>query len=98
MSSSRPSDDEVMDDQSSQAVMSDSEEEGPPAATTTSTNNNSAPQFIMPSIMMPSRRPFSDKGLAIGRLKILLAGASGLYNCPLVYNILTKVKVLERHL
>lgn len=37
----------------------------------------SAPQFIMPQITMPSRRPFTEKGKRIGRLKILIAGDSG---------------------
>jgi hypothetical protein len=32
------------------------------------------PQFIMPSLAVPQRRPFSDTGKAIGKLKILLAG------------------------
>lgn len=36
-----------------------------------------APQFIMPQIIMPSRRPFTDKGRRIGKLKILIAGDSG---------------------
>ena len=90
ISSSRPSDDENMDDRSSQAVMSDSEEESAPVAAGI-TSNTTAPQFIMPSIMMPSRRPFSDKGMAIGRLKILLAGASGLYNAFPTHGILIKL-------
>ncbi|KAK2738500.1 hypothetical protein FQN57_007015 [Myotisia sp. PD_48] len=38
---------------------------------------SSAPQFIMPSIKMPSRRPFTDRGKLIGRLKILITGAPG---------------------
>lgn len=36
-----------------------------------------APQLIMPSIKMPSRPPFTERGKAMGRFKILLAGASG---------------------
>src|SRR5690554_4205484 len=36
-----------------------------------------APQFIMPEITMPSRRPFTEKGKRIGRLKIMIAGDSG---------------------
>ena len=34
-------------------------------------------QLIMPSITMPSRRPFTDHGKALGRLKLLFAGVSG---------------------
>src|SRR5690606_35119928 len=36
-----------------------------------------APQFIMPTISMPSRRPFTEKGKRIGKVKILIAGDSG---------------------
>jgi len=35
------------------------------------------PQFIMPTIKMPSRRPFTNRGRNVGRLKILVAGDSG---------------------
>lgn len=45
-------------------------------------DSGSAPQLIMPSIKMPSRRPFTEEGKAMGRLKILLAGDSG-KPCPL---------------
>jgi hypothetical protein len=70
------SDDDFLDDRSSQAVVSDSEDEGildpmPQDSVTT-------PQFIMPSIMMPSRRPFTARGQELGKLKVLLAGASGM--------------------
>jgi hypothetical protein len=33
----------------------------------------------MPSIKMPSRRPFTETGKNFGRLKILLAGHSGMH-------------------
>lgn len=36
-----------------------------------------APQFIMPEITMPSRRPFTEKGKRISRLKVMIAGDSG---------------------
>ncbi|EFE44070.1 conserved hypothetical protein [Trichophyton verrucosum HKI 0517] len=36
---------------------------------------DSTSQLVMPSIKIPSRRPFTDRGKAMGRLKILLAGA-----------------------
>lgn len=35
------------------------------------------PQFIMPTIKMPTRRPFTKRGRNVGRLKILVAGDSG---------------------
>ncbi|KAI1326022.1 Poly(A) polymerase central domain-containing protein [Xylariaceae sp. FL0255] len=40
-------------------------------------DSGSAPQLIMPSIKMPSRRPFTATGKSLGRLKILVAGDSG---------------------
>jgi hypothetical protein len=40
--------------------------------------SDSVPQLIMPSIKMPSRRPFTETGKNYGRLKILLAGPSGM--------------------
>lgn len=38
---------------------------------------DSVPQLIMPSIRMPSRRPFTERGKAMGRLKVMVAGAPG---------------------
>jgi hypothetical protein len=42
-------------------------------------DSGSAPQLVMPSIKMPSRRPFTVEGKGIGRLKLLVAGESGGY-------------------
>lgn len=39
--------------------------------------NDRVPQLVMPSIKMPSRRPFTEEGKRIGRLKVLIAGDSG---------------------
>lgn len=36
-----------------------------------------ASQLIMPSLTMPSRRPFTERGKAMGRFKVLLAGEPG---------------------
>lgn len=49
-------------------------------------DSGSAPQLVMPSIKMPSRRPFTDEGKRIGRLKVLIAGDSGTYT-PRIDNI-----------
>ena len=35
------------------------------------------PQLVMPRIQMPARRPFTTKGKAMGKLKILIVGESG---------------------
>lgn len=47
-------------------------------------DSGSAPQLIMPSIKMPSRRPFTDEGKAMGRLKVMIAGESGIGKTSLV--------------
>ena len=59
-------------DNSSQAVLS-SEDDEP----VSSIVQDSAPQLIMPSIKMPSRRPFTQRGKAMGRCKIMVAGSKG---------------------
>ncbi|KAF3483998.1 uncharacterized protein GIQ15_03322 [Arthroderma uncinatum] len=48
---------------------------------------DSSPQLVMPSIKMPSRRPFTERGKAIGRLKVLLAGAPGCGKTSLLKSI-----------
>ena len=70
----RPSDEESMYEGGSQAIASSEEDE----AEVPSEVLDSSPQLIMPSIRMPSRRPFTDRGKQLGRLKILIAGDSGM--------------------
>lgn len=55
---------------------------GRPASPGSSAHNHSprddaTPQFIMPSLAIPQRRPFSDAGKSVGKLKILVAGRPG---------------------
>ncbi|EFQ33263.1 heat shock protein [Colletotrichum graminicola M1.001] len=47
-------------------------------------SGEAAQQFIMPTINVPSRRPFTETGKSLGRLKILLAGRSGLGKTALI--------------
>ncbi|OAA65928.1 heat shock protein [Niveomyces insectorum RCEF 264] len=47
-------------------------------------DSGSAPQLIMPSIKMPSRRPFTDTGKNMGRFKALIAGDSGVGKTSLI--------------
>lgn len=70
----RTSDEESVYEGGSQAIASSEEDE----ADMPSDIRDSAPQLIMPSIRMPSRRPFTDRGKDMGRLKILIAGDSGM--------------------
>ena len=64
-----------MDDVASQAIVSSGDEEGNDGHDLF--DSGSAPQLVMPSIKMPSRRPFTEKGKNMGRLKVLIAGDSG---------------------
>lgn len=72
----KPLDDiSITDDLSSQAVASGEEDNDLREAPTSNPDGTS--QLIMPSIRMPSRRPFTERGKAMGRLKLAVAGASG---------------------
>ncbi|KAJ5709605.1 hypothetical protein N7493_009896 [Penicillium malachiteum] len=81
----RPFDDiSITDEINSQVIGSDDEDKpgrspylGPQGAS----------QLIMPSIKMPSRRPFTERGKAMGRFKILLGGASGSGKTSLIKSI-----------
>ncbi|KAK3357153.1 Septin-domain-containing protein [Lasiosphaeria hispida] len=59
-------------------------DEGGASVESSMVDSGSAPQLIMPSIKMPSRRPFTDAGKAMGRLKVLVAGDSGVGKTSLV--------------
>ena len=63
----------IIDDGGSQAIMSSEDEDNELSSEVLV----SAPQLIMPSIKMPSRRPFTENGKTMGRLKVLFAGGSG---------------------
>ncbi|KAF2752053.1 hypothetical protein M011DRAFT_473331 [Sporormia fimetaria CBS 119925] len=47
----------------------------------------SFPQLVMPSIQMPTRRPFTTKGKAMGKLKVLFAGGRGTGKTSLIRSI-----------
>lgn len=64
-----------LDDIASQAIVSSGEEERDIGSELI--DSGSAPQLVMPSIKMPSRRPFTERGKNMGRLKVLIAGDSG---------------------
>ncbi|KAL8770602.1 MAG: hypothetical protein Q9209_003670 [Squamulea sp. 1 TL-2023] len=77
----RPSDQESVYDGASQAIASSEDEvESAQALEVTDT----APQLVMPSIHIPSRRPFTERGKSMARLKILVAGDSGLGKTSLI--------------
>lgn len=74
INSLKPLDDISITDDLSQAVASGEEDNNPQEGPTFP---DSISQLVMPSIRMPSRRPFTERGKAMGRLKLVLAGASG---------------------
>ncbi|MCJ1382800.1 hypothetical protein MMC17_005913 [Xylographa soralifera] len=79
----RLSDEDSCGDGASQAVVSSGDEDNDHDHDTQGT----PPQLIMPSIMMPSRRPFTERGKTIGRLKVLIAGASRVGKSSLIKSI-----------
>ncbi|KAL5413904.1 hypothetical protein PMIN06_001519 [Paraphaeosphaeria minitans] len=78
------SDEETESDEAiSHAVASGHEDEND----TTVDQSASFPQLVMPSIQMPSRRPFTTKGKAMGKLKVLVAGRAGIGKTSLIRSI-----------
>lgn len=72
-----------MDDVASQAIVSSGEEDRD-VCPNTMVDSGSTPQLVMPSIKMPSRRPFTERGKNIGRLKMMIAGDSGVGKTSLI--------------
>jgi hypothetical protein len=74
----RLSDEDSVDDNASQAITSggedDDEEEGMRGELNI---GGVAPELVMPSLSMPSRRPFTARGKLMGRLKVCIAGSNG---------------------
>lgn len=85
LKSFRLSDEESgLDEAASQAIASSGEEE---EEDTQIEDSGSFPQLVMPSIQMPSRRPFTAKGKNMGRLKVLIAGEAGVGKTSLIRSI-----------
>ncbi|KAL8692290.1 MAG: hypothetical protein Q9218_002659 [Villophora microphyllina] len=82
--SGRPSERDSVYDGASQAITSSEDEAD---IDHSQGQQDHAPQLIMPSIQMPSRRPFTERGKALGKVKILLAGDSGLGKTSLIKSI-----------
>jgi hypothetical protein len=64
------------DDNASRVILSSGEDES--AESPEVEDGSHASQLVMPSLQLPTRRPFTDKGKTLGRLKILIAGDSGM--------------------
>ncbi|CAL5872248.1 uncharacterized protein PFLUO_LOCUS6509 [Penicillium psychrofluorescens] len=83
----RPLDDiSITDETNSQVITSGDEDEGPRLRASPRPTPGVS-QLIMPSIRMPSRRPFTGRGKDMGRFKVLLAGAPGSGKTSLIKSI-----------
>jgi hypothetical protein len=71
------SDDELTQDGSSSQAIESGDEDSADNMSPTMSMQDSAPQLIMPSIRMPSRRPFTENGKQLGKFKILVTGSKG---------------------
>lgn len=76
----------VADETGSQALQSSNGEEDDDVITEES-KDGSMPQLVMPSIAMPTRRPFTEKGKQMGRLKIMVVGYNGTGKTSLIQSI-----------
>ncbi|KAF2867894.1 Septin-domain-containing protein [Massariosphaeria phaeospora] len=79
------SDDETSPDEAASQVVTssgDEEDEDPQQD-----GSLSFPQLVMPSLQMPTRRPFTDRGKAMGKLKVLVTGESGIGKSCLIRSI-----------
>ncbi|OQV01717.1 hypothetical protein CLAIMM_07019 [Cladophialophora immunda] len=98
--SSANSDDELLtnaDETGSQAILSSGEEDenetgtgrgsGVEMLSSTGGVQDSQPELIMPSIKMPSRRPFTERGKKLGRFKVMVAGRKGVGKTSLIKSI-----------
>ncbi|KAF1933929.1 uncharacterized protein M421DRAFT_414979 [Didymella exigua CBS 183.55] len=75
----------VVDETGSQVITSSGEEEDD--VETQQGTSMSFPQLVMPSIQMPTRRPFTNKGKNMGKLKVLVAGQAGIGKTSLIRSI-----------
>ncbi|KAI4617499.1 hypothetical protein J4E80_005702 [Alternaria sp. BMP 0032] len=74
----------AMDDAASQAVVSSGEEE---EQVEMQQDMASFPQLVMPEMQMPTRRPFTTRGKAMGKLRVMVAGETGVGKSSLIRSI-----------
>lgn len=74
----------AMEDAASQAIASSGEEE---EHAEIEQAPSAFPQLVMPSIQMPTRRPFTTRGKAMGKLKMMVAGETGIGKSSLIRSI-----------
>lgn len=73
----------VMSDTNSQVLQSSIDEDEEEVSST----QERLPQLVMPSISMPSRRPFTNRGRNMGRLRVMVVGPSGVGKTSLIKSI-----------
>ncbi|KAK8191428.1 uncharacterized protein BKA78DRAFT_134756 [Phyllosticta capitalensis] len=78
-------DDSQADEAASQALVSSEDEDDEDKQDQEA--GDSIPQLVMPSIQMPVRRPFTDRGKNLGKLKVLVAGGVGVGKTSLIKSI-----------
>lgn len=49
-----------------------------------SSSSSASPKLVMPKVALPSRRPFTENGLKLGKLKILVAGGEDVGKTSLI--------------
>lgn len=74
----------IASDAGSQAIVSSNGDENEPD---TENKVESMPQLVMPSIALPTRRAFTERGKQIGRLKVMIAGPRGVGKTSLIQSI-----------
>lgn len=76
----------VASDTGSQAIQSSSGEEGGDEEVPEA-KDSSMPQLVMPSVAVPTRRPFTEKGKCMGRLRVMVLGSRGVGKTSLIQSI-----------
>jgi len=76
----------VADETGSQAIQSSDGDEDEDLACG-GADDNSMPQLVMPSIVIPTRRPFTERGKRMGRLRVLVVGHDGAGKSSLIQSI-----------
>lgn len=76
----------VADETGSQAIQSSNSDEDEELACD-GDKSNSMPQLVMPSIAIPTRRPVTERGRRMGRLRVLVVGHDGAGKTSLIKNI-----------
>ncbi|KAF2095547.1 hypothetical protein NA57DRAFT_67922 [Rhizodiscina lignyota] len=77
--------DPEMNDAASQAIVSTDDEDD--AELEQTQHSSFVPELVMPSITMPARRPFTESGKRLGRLKIMVVGPEGMGKTGLIRSI-----------